>query len=114
MLRTEPRRDSAATCNPTDDATVSRCPNVVAELTRLKKLPGKDIVQYGLGPVSFTLLEHGLPDELRLWIHPMIRGRQGPIVLHFRDCPPAQFHLLDSSTLPNGIGVRRYALEPSA
>jgi dihydrofolate reductase len=100
--------------NPAWNNTTVIRDDVVAELTRLKELPGKDIVQYGLGPVSFTMLEHGLLDELRLWIHPMIRGRQGPTVPHFRDCPPAQFHLLDSSTLPNGIVVLRYALEPSA
>src|SRR5437879_4154463 len=44
--------------------------DVVAEITRLKNEPGKHIVQYGFGQVSYLLLDHGLLDELRLWIHP--------------------------------------------
>jgi hypothetical protein len=34
--------------------------DVVAEITRLKQAPGKNIVQYGFGVVSRLLLEHGL------------------------------------------------------
>jgi len=50
----------------------------VPELTRLKEEPGKDIVQYGFGQLSHTMLEHGLLGELRLWIHPFIIGKGGP------------------------------------
>jgi hypothetical protein len=32
------------------------------------------IVQYGWGPVSDLLLEHGLLDELRLWVDPFMLG----------------------------------------
>ena len=42
---------------------------------RLKRAPGKDILQYGYGPVTGTLIEHGLLDELRLWLHPILVGR---------------------------------------
>ena len=82
--------------------------DVAAELARLRAQPGKDIVQYGIGRVSYTLMEHGLLDELRLWVHPLILGRGGPAVPHFRGCPPAQFQLLESTTLPNGVAVLRY------
>jgi dihydrofolate reductase len=37
----------------------------VPELRRLKGAPGQDIVQYGFGRLSHTLMEHGLLDELR-------------------------------------------------
>jgi dihydrofolate reductase len=37
------------------------------ELERLRS-PGKDIVHYGFGQLSFTLMKHGLLDELRLWM----------------------------------------------
>src|SRR5919109_307858 len=42
---------------------------------KLKRAPGQDIVQYGYGPVTGTLIEHGLLDELRLWLHPILVGR---------------------------------------
>jgi len=57
--------------------------DLVAEVTALKRQSGKDIVQYGLGPVSFTLIDNGLIDEVRLWVHPIILGRDGPKVPHF-------------------------------
>ncbi len=41
----------------------------------LKRAPGQDILQYGYGPVTGTLIEHGLLDELRLWLHPILVGK---------------------------------------
>ena len=52
--------------------------DVAAEIRDLKQPPGKNIVQYGFGHVSRLLLEHGLLDELRLWVHPLIVGRGQP------------------------------------
>jgi dihydrofolate reductase len=49
----------------------------VPEISKLKEQPGKDIVQYGFGQLSFTLMEHGLLDELRLWVYPLFVGRGG-------------------------------------
>src|SRR5579859_951335 len=42
---------------------------------KLKRTPGKDIMQYGYGLVTGTLIEHGLLDELRLWLHPILVGK---------------------------------------
>jgi dihydrofolate reductase len=82
--------------------------DIVAEIKKLKQQPGEDIVQYGLGQVSFALMEHGLIDEIRLWVHPLILGNNGPQVPHFRDCPPVQLHLVAARTLPNGIAILNY------
>jgi dihydrofolate reductase len=84
--------------------------DLVGQLQRLKQEPGKDIVQYGLGSVSFAMLEHGLIDEIRLWVHPLILGRSGPQVPHFLDCVPARLILFDTRTLPNGIAILRFHL----
>jgi dihydrofolate reductase len=89
--------------------------DVPGELARLKQRPGGDIVQYGIGPVTYTLLEHGLLDELRLWVHPLILGRTGPTVPHFVHCPPTHLRLIEAATLPNGIAILRYDVTaPSA
>jgi dihydrofolate reductase len=82
--------------------------DLVGELQRLKQQPGKDIVQYGLGSVSFQMLEHGLIDEFRLWMHPLILGRNGPRTPHFLECMPARLHLVDVRSLPNGIAILGY------
>jgi dihydrofolate reductase len=81
----------------------------VAEIARLKAEPGKDIVQYGFGQLSHALLEHGLLDELRLWVHPFIIGKGGPDDLLYRDVPTASFQLVDARPLKSGIVILSYS-----
>jgi len=88
--------------------------DVVGEIAGMKRQPGKDIVQYGLGQVSFLLMESGLIDEFRLWVHPLVLGRKGPKSPHFLDCRPAQFQLTSTQSLPNGIVILNYALPSGA
>ncbi|HZF29172.1 MAG TPA: dihydrofolate reductase family protein [Gammaproteobacteria bacterium] len=84
------------------------------EVRRIKQQPGKDIVQYGFGSVSFALMERGLIDELRLWVHPLILGRNGPKEPHFLACPASRLEPLTSRTLPNGIVVLAYRVVKQA
>ena len=80
----------------------------IGEIARLKEEPGKDIVQYGFGRLSHTMLEHGLLDELRLWIHPFVIGKGGPEDLLYRDAPTARFRLAGTTPLESGIVVLSY------
>ena len=82
--------------------------DVVGEITRLKQAPGKDIVQYGFGAVSRLLLEHGLLDELRLWVHPLIVGSGRPSDLLFGAAPAVGFRLTGTTTFSDGIVVLGY------
>lgn len=100
--------------NPTWTNTTVIRDNVAEEVARLKQLPGQNIVQYGFGPVTYVLLERGLLDELRLWLHPLILGGAGPTLPHFRDCPSTKFRLVDSTTLPNGMAILRYEVTREA
>lgn len=79
-----------------------------AAVTRLKQEPGENIVQYGFGAVSRLLLEHGLLDELRLWVHPLILGRGSPSDLLFGPSPTVAFHLTDATTLSDGAVILTY------
>ena len=92
--------------------------DVVAAVTRLKQAEGKDIVQYGFGPLSRLLLEHGLLDELHLWVHPLILGSGSPSDLLFGEAPAVGFRLADATTLTDGTVLLRYetdkALEAAA
>jgi dihydrofolate reductase len=85
--------------------------DVVGEITRMKQAPGKDIVQYGYGAVSRLMLEHGLLDELRLWIHPLILGRGTPADLLFGGTPSVGCRLTDVTTLSDGIVILSYQTE---
>lgn len=53
-------------------------------------------------------LEHGLVDEIRLWVHPIILGKKGPQSPHFLNCSSAQFDLVSSRALSNGIVIVNY------
>jgi dihydrofolate reductase len=84
--------------------------DVVDAITRLKDQPGMDIVQYGFGQLSYTLLAHGLLDELRLWVHPFFVGGS-PEDLLFRPGPLTKFRLLDTKALASGIIILSYQTE---
>jgi dihydrofolate reductase len=85
--------------------------DAAAEITQLKRSPGRDIVQYGFGAVSRLLLEHGLLDELRLWVHPLIVGAGRPGDLLFGAAPAVGFDLTDTTTLSNGIVILSYRMD---
>ena len=65
--------------DPTWNNTEVVAGDLAGEIGRRKEQPGRDIVQYGVGPVTDVLLEHGLLDELRLWVHPFMVGRGGRV-----------------------------------
>ena len=94
--------------NPPWNTTQVIAGDAVEKIRALKKRPGKDIVQYGFGQLSFALLEHGLIDELRFWVHPIILGTKGPRVPHFLNCPPAQLEMVSSRALSNGVIIANY------
>ena len=81
----------------------------IEEIRQLKEQPGQDIVQYGFGTLSHALMEHGLLDELRLWVHPLFVGRGGPDDLIYRDAPTATFELRDTTPLASGTVILSYA-----
>ena len=84
--------------------------DVAARLGALKRQTAGDVVQYGFGPVTRLLLEHGLLDELRLWVHPLILGRGSPGDLLFGPAPELGLRLADATALSDGIVILSYAI----
>jgi dihydrofolate reductase len=82
--------------------------DAIAEIRRLKEQPGLDIVQYGFGQLSYALLEHGLLDELRLWVHPLFVGQATAGDLLFRPSATAQLELAGTLALNTGTVVLTY------
>ena len=83
--------------------------NAVDRVRDLKDEDGGHIIQYGFGDVSRLLLDHGLIDQLQLWIHPQLVGPDDVNDLLYRPGTTATFDLVDSKVLSNGIIQAIYA-----
>lgn len=83
--------------------------DVVDEVTELKGEGGKDLVLFGHGRLGSTLLEHGLLDELRLSVHPVIAGGAHG---EFRQNPKTPLTLIGSHVRKSGVVVLNYSTAP--
>ena len=63
--------------------------------------------------LSYALLEHGLLDELRLWVHPLFVGQAAPADLLFRPSATAHLELAGTLTLNTGIVILTYRVPPA-
>ena len=79
--------------------------DVASAVHDLKQQPGQDIVLYGHGPVGQTLLEAGLLDELKLWIHPVVVGNG---TLWFRESKRTELELVGTDTTKTGVVIATY------
>lgn len=78
----------------------------VEAVRALKAQDGKDIIQYGFGSLTTTLIAAGLVDEVRFWIHPVLVG--GPSVTTPLPEHTATFELLDTKVFKSGVIVASY------
>jgi dihydrofolate reductase len=98
--------DSEATWGPT---TVLKGGNVATEVTALKNQPGGDLLVEGSARLVHTLAQHGLVDEYRLMIFPVILGRGKRV---FPDAMPAPAKLTVTNSRLVGSGVLLLNLTP--
>jgi dihydrofolate reductase len=80
--------------------------DVAGEVRKLKRADGGDLLIGGSGQLIDYLTEHGLIDEYKLMIHPIVLG-EGTRRL-FGGAPRRTLSLTDTATLPNGIVVLTY------
>lgn len=86
-------------------------PGDVAQAVRaLKEGPGQDILKFGTGELDRTLLEHGLLDELHLWVFPVVAGKGQRILDGLVDT--THLRLVDTTVFTSGIVV--HVLAPTA
>lgn len=88
--------------NATWNATVLQG-DVAQEVARLKSETSEDILKYGTGELDRTLLEHGLLDELHLWVFPVIAGKGQRLMDGQIDT--THFGLADTTVFDSGIVV---------
>jgi dihydrofolate reductase len=80
--------------------------NVVETIRTLKTQPGKDILLDGSSVLAQTLARHGLVDEYRLHVYPLVLGGGKKL---FPEGVRLNLTLLESSPLPTGVVYTRYA-----
>ena len=56
--------------------------DVAEEIEKLKQESGNDLLQYGVGELTHTMLKHGLIDEIRIMVYPFIFGEEPRIFEH--------------------------------
>jgi dihydrofolate reductase len=85
--------------------------NVIEEISRLKKEQGKDLYVFGSANLSSTFTEHGLFDEYRVCLTPLILGGGTP--LFKQNSERVKLKLIDAKTLKSGCVILRYQPEVS-
>lgn len=83
---------------------------VVQEVRALKEQPGGDLALGG-ADVAATFMEHGLIDEYRLYVHPVLLGHGRH--LFQRSDVLRELHLLETRNFTNGVVMLRYGSEPA-
>ncbi len=83
--------------------------DVAEEVSRLKARDGGDIFVFGSADLTATLMEHGLVDEYRLGINPVILGRGTPLFKGGGD--RILLKHLETKTLKSGVVILHYTRE---
>jgi dihydrofolate reductase len=79
--------------------------DVQGTVARLKRDSAKDIFLFGSADLAATLIPHGLIDEFRIAVNPVILGGGTPL---FKPGEKVRLRLVDSRPLSTGIVILRY------
>jgi len=83
--------------------------DVLEDVSNLKRLPSNEVQVHGSGTLIGALMKHGLVDEFRLFIHPVILGSGNR--LFEPGSTPTALKLIDTKSTGRGVAVHVY--EPS-
>lgn len=83
--------------------------DVVEAIRQVKQQPGQDILQFGVGELTRTLLDAGLIDELRFSIIPAMVGSGQRV---FDNIDATRLKLLHTRTFSSGIVELQYQPKP--
>ena len=84
--------------------------NVAEEVARLKQQPGQGILIYGSGQLVDSLMQHGLIDEYRLMVYPLVMGSGKRLFRNAHDT--TELSLVESQAFSTGVVVLTY--QPAA
>jgi len=79
--------------------------DVVEQLRQLKQIDGKNLVQYGVGELTHTMLNNGLVDKFQLLLFPFTFGKGGR---WFDGMDRKHFKLMGCRTFKSGAVLMQY------
>ena len=82
--------------------------DVVAEVSRLKQQPGKDILIYGSGALVDSLTQRDLVDAYRLLVYPVVLGTGKRL---FKEASDKNLKLVETKPFSSGVVLLRYQPE---
>lgn len=85
--------------------------DIAEEVNKLKEQPGKDILVFGSGTFTETLLRLNLIDEYRLLVYPVVVGEGRRL---FNDGLAATLQLVEAKTFSSGVVALTYVPAQSA
>ncbi len=74
--------------------------DIEEEIKRMKQQPGKDMVILGSGSIVSELAQHGMIDEYRIMVNPVVLGSGTPLFNGIKD--RLNLELLDTRTFKSG------------
>jgi dihydrofolate reductase len=89
-----------------NNSTVIAPGDLAGEVSRLKEEVDGDIVVHGSAQLAQALIEHGLVDELRLMVFPVVLGAGKRLFGDTSDKKPLR--LADSKTVGDGVSIQVY------
>jgi dihydrofolate reductase len=82
--------------------------DVVAEVTKLKEQPGRELQIHGSGALAHTLIDAGLIDAIRLVVAPVVLGSGKRLFAEGRT--PSSFRLAEVTSTPSGVTMQTLEL----
>jgi dihydrofolate reductase len=82
--------------------------NAIAEISKLKQQPGKDMAIFGSSDLTVSLAEAGLIDEYRIFVNPLFLGAGKPVLHGLQD----RLHLKLINTRQFNSGVVMLCYQP--
>jgi dihydrofolate reductase len=80
--------------------------NIVEGIRRIKSQEGPDLILWGSSMLTPVLLEHGLADEVLLFVYPVLLGKGKRF---FSDAtPPRQLALTSTKAVSSGVIISAY------
>ena len=85
----------------TDNKALFINEDILEEVNKIKKKPGKDIWLYGGASLITTFIDLGLVDEFRLSVHPVVLGEGRPMFIDIKQ--RLNLKLINTRTFSSGV-----------